>query len=94
MPETLPMLETDPRRRFQTTRLLRVALFSLVSAAVIVSILIVIVRFLWDNFAAKLLNQGPYDANPLLVLPAMVVIAALMAKVLWDNAEKGAPRRR
>lgn len=94
MAETLPMLENDPRRRFNVSRLLRVVLFSFVAAVIIVSLLIVSVRFVWDNFVAGPLGQGPYDSNPIIVLPAMVVIAALLTKVLWDNAQGAAARRR
>jgi hypothetical protein len=92
MAETLPMLETDPRPAFKVSRGLRVLAFSVVTALVLVSTLIVVVRFFWDKWLAPLLNKGPYDANPLLVVPAIAVIAALFAKVIWDAAEGRQPR--
>lgn len=88
------MLETDPRRRFNTTRLLRVALFSFVASTVVVSVLIVLVRFLWDRFIAPAVGRDPYNADPLFVLPAIGLIAILMTKVLWDNAQGTAARRK
>lgn len=89
MPETLPMLEKDPRRRFNTSRLLRILVFSFVVATVVVSFLIVAVRFIWENATGN-----NYDSNPLLILPAIVVITAMMAKLLWDSAEGKVTRRR
>lgn len=87
MANTLPMLEHDPRHSYRWSRQLRVLAFSLVASIVLVSLLIVMVRFVWDNFAAPAFDQGPYNSNPIIVVPAMLIIAAFLAKLLWDNAE-------
>ena len=94
MVETLPMLEHDPRRDYRTSRILRVSAFSLFASIVLVTLLIVVVRYLWDNFLAKALNRAPYESNPILVIPAIVIIAGILGKLLWDIAEGREQRSR
>lgn len=94
MPETLPMLEKDPRGAYKTSRGLRALAFSTVAAIILVSVLVVTVRFLWDEFLRHPLNMGPYEPNPYFLLPAMALIAGLLAKMIWDAAEGRTPQRR
>lgn len=94
MAETLPMLEKDPRASYKISRQMRILAFSLVAAIVLVSILIVSVRFVWDTFVVPNFNQSAYNSNPLIVVPAMILIAAFLAKLLWDTAEEKQPTRR
>jgi hypothetical protein len=92
--ETLPMLEKDPRAKYNLSRQLRILVFSLVASVVLVSLLIVFVRFVWDTFIAPNFGQAPYNSNPFFVVPAMVLIAAFLGKLLWDTAEEKHPSRR
>lgn len=94
MAQTLPMLEVDPRKSYKVSRQLRVLVFSLVASIVLVSLLIVVVRFVWDNFVAPMLDQAPYNSNPIFVVPAMFLIAAFLGKILWDAAEGRVARPR
>lgn len=89
------MLEKDPRSNYKASRGLRVLAFSLVAAVILTSLLIVIVRFVWDKFLRYPFNGNPYQAQPLIILLAMGLIAAMLAKMLWDMAEmRVAPARR
>ena len=81
------MLEHDPRAAYKPSLALRVLVFSLVASIVLVSVLIVFVRFMWDRFVAPNFGLNPYDSNPILVVPAMLIIAAFLAKMFWDAAE-------
>ena len=94
MADTLPMLEKDPRSRYNMSRQLRILVFSLVISIVLVSLLIVVVRFLWDTIAVPNFGQAPYNSNPIFVVPAMVLIAAFLGKLLWDTAEEKPATRR
>lgn len=96
------MLEKDPRSDFKTSRGLRVLAFSLVAAIILTSLLVVTVRFLWDEFLRHipvlkdLTGGAPYSPQPLIILPAMGLITALIGKMLWDLAQGRvvSPRRR
>lgn len=81
------MLEKDPRSSFKTSRGLRVLVFSFVAAVILTSVLISVVRFLWDEFLRQWFGGAAYQPQPLFILPAMGLIAALLAKMLWDMAE-------
>jgi hypothetical protein len=94
MAQTLPMLEKDPRAAYKLSRQLRVLVFSLVASIVLVSLLIVFVRFVWDTFVVPNFNQAPYNSNPFFVVPAMLLIAAFLGKLIWDTAEEKVPVRR
>jgi hypothetical protein len=94
MAETLPMLEKDPRARYNLSRQLRILVFSLVVSIVLVALLIVVVRFVWDSFIVDAFHQAPYNSNPIFVVPAMILIAAFLGKLLWDTAEEKQPIRR
>lgn len=94
MADTLPMLEKDPRASYKISRQLRILVFSLVASIVLVSLLIVFVRFVWDTFVVPNFGQAPYNSNPFFVVPAMILIAAFLGKLLWDTAEEKQPVRR
>ena len=94
MAETLPMLERDPRASYKISRQMRIVAFSLVASIVLVSVLIVFVRYVWDRFIAEAFGMAPYDSNPLLVVPAMLIITAFLAKMFWDGAEGRDARRK
>ncbi|HEX9816320.1 MAG TPA: hypothetical protein VGB18_05020 [Candidatus Thermoplasmatota archaeon] len=94
MVETLPMLEKDPRAAYKVSRQLRILVFSLVVSIVLVSLLIVFVRFVWDSFVVPNFGQAPYNSNPFFVVPAMLLIAAFLGKLLWDTAEEKPPTPR
>lgn len=97
MAETLPMLENDPRRAFRMSRILRVAVFSFIVSTVLVLVLITLVRFLWDAwlrhlapkmpFVGGYFDGGEYSAHPLLVVPMIVFVSAVMGWGIWGNAE-------
>ena len=94
------MLENDPRSSYRMSRRLRVLAFSVVASMVLVSLLIVIVRFLWDTFVVGTAfgeflaglpyidDPQPYRSTPYIVVPAMLLIAAFLGKLLWDTAEE------
>lgn len=88
------MLEKDPRRKFRTSRFLRVLVFSLLASITLVSLLIVVVRFIWDGFVAEAVGGGAYNPQPLFIVPSMGIIAFILAKILWDAAEGRAPKPR
>lgn len=94
MADTLPMLEKDPRARYNLSRQLRILVFSLVTSVVLVSLLIVVVRFFWDRFIVPNFGREPYNSNPIFVVPAMILIAVFLGKLLWDTAEEKQPVRR
>lgn len=94
MADTMPMLEHDPRRDYRISRGLRTLAFSFVAALVLVSLLIVVVRFLYDTYVAPALGREPYSSRVEFIVPAIIVITAILAKLLWDLAEGKEPKKK
>lgn len=74
-------------RNHQITRLIRLLLFSIVTAILVVSLLIVVISFVWDRFLAEPLNRPPYAPRIEFVAPSIVLVALIFSKILWDAAE-------
>ena len=95
--DTLPMLEHDPRHAFRISRMLRVAVFSVVVSSVFVLALIAIMRFAWDGYLRHVMYKIPviggffgnveYNPQPLIVVPMIFFVAAVMGFGLWATAE-------
>lgn len=88
------MLEQDPRGKYRISRFLRVLALSLLASITLVTLLIVVVRFVWDSFVAGLVGGGAYNPQPIFIVPSMGIIAFILAKILWDAAEGRAPKPR
>lgn len=86
-----------PPRTYGRSRALRIFLFSFVVSALVLSILVVLVGFVWDGWARKLFepDRAEYDVNVYYVVPSIVILSLIVSKYLWDSAEgRTAPRRR
>lgn len=76
----------NPRDR-RLTRLMRLLLFSFVAATLIVSLLIVLIAFVWDRFVAPALGQAPYAPRVEFVIPSILLITAILGKIIWDASQ-------
>lgn len=83
-------------RPHKLTRLMRLFAFSFVAAILLVSLLIVFISFVWDEFVAARLDRPPYEARIEFVVPSIILVALIISKLLWDAAEgrTGGSRKR
>lgn len=91
-PEPLVQL---PAKQYRTTRLLRLAVFSLVVSALSVSVFLVAFRFLYNELVIPITKGAEYTTHVPLVLLSIVLIAFVFGRLLWDAAEgRVAPPRK
>ena len=79
-----------PSKDFRITRLMRLAVFALVVAALLVSLGLVVFQFIWNEFFVG--NFGfatqPYEARIELVLPAILLVGFVIGQALWTPAKR------
>lgn len=66
------------------TRLMRLFAFSFVASVLLVSLLIVVISFVWDQFVAPALDRPPYAPRVEFIVPSILLVTAIVAKLQWD----------
>lgn len=82
-----------PPKTYWMSRALRVLLFAFVAAALVVSMAVVAIQFIWNEFVAQALNRQPYEVYPQFVVPAILLIGLVFAKLIWDASNPRLPPR-
>jgi hypothetical protein len=88
-----PLTSKPLTKDFAFSRLLRAFLFAFVVSALLVSLVIVLVSFIWDEFVAGALNRPPYDTRLVIIGPLMLFVTLIVTKVFWDMAKVKEPQR-